>query len=62
MILLCVQEVAELKEEDITSHTATVTQLPTATATQLPTATATQLPTAATGVSGDLNKALSELQ
>ena len=44
MFLWCVQEVAELKEEDIISHTATVTQLPTATDTQLPTATATQLP------------------
>ena len=28
----CVQEVAELKEEDIISHTATDTQLPTAAA------------------------------
>ena len=37
MFLWCVQEVAELKEEDIISHTATATQLPTATATQLPT-------------------------
>ena len=36
---------AELKEEDIISHTATAMQLPTATATQLPTDTATQLPT-----------------
>ena len=33
MFLWCVQEVAELKEEDIISHTATATQLPTATAT-----------------------------
>ena len=54
MFLWCVQEVAELKEEDITSHTAI--------ATQLPTATATQLPTAAAGVSGDLYRTLSELQ
>ena len=47
MFLWCVQEVAELKEEDIViSHTAAATQLPTATATQLPTATVTQLPTA----------------
>ena len=30
---LTLQEVAELKEEDIISHTATATQLPTATAT-----------------------------
>ena len=30
MFLWCVQEVAELKEEDIISHTATATQLPTA--------------------------------
>ena len=28
MFLWCVQEVAELKEEDIISHTATATQLP----------------------------------
>ena len=60
MFLWCVQEVAELKEEDIISHTAIATQLPTATATQLPTATATQLPAA--GVSGDLYRTLSELQ
>ena len=76
MFLWCVQEVAELKEEDIISHTATATQLPTATDTQLPTATdtqlptatdtqlptatATQLPTAAAGVRGDLNRSLSE--
>ena len=45
---------AELKEEDIISHTATVTQLPTA--------TATQLPTAAAGVSGGISRTLSELQ
>ena len=32
MFLWCVQEVAELKEEDIISHTATVTQLPKASA------------------------------
>ena len=32
MFLWCVQEVAELKEEDIISHTATATQLPTAAA------------------------------
>ena len=62
MFLWCVQEVAELKEEDIISHTATATQLLTATATQLPIATATQLPTAAAGVSGDLYRTLSELQ
>ena len=48
------QEVAELKE-DIISHC-------TATATQLPTAAAAQLPTAAAGVSGDINRTLSELQ
>ena len=68
--LWCVQEVAELKEENIISHTATDTQLPTdtdtqlptATATQLPTATDTQLPTAAAGVSGDISRTLSELQ
>ena len=54
MFLWCVQEVAELKEEDIISHTATDTQLPTAAATQLPTATA--------GVSGDISGTLSELQ
>ena len=46
MFLWCVQEVAELKEEDIISHTAT----------------ATQLPTAAAGVSGCLSRTLSELQ
>ena len=45
MFLWCVQEVAELKEEDIISHTAT----------------ATQLPTAAAGVSGSLSRTLSEL-
>ena len=69
MFLWCVQEVAELKEEDITSHTATATQLPTAAATQLPTAAATQLPTAATtelaitdtDVSSDMSRTLSEL-
>ena len=78
MFLWCVQEVAELKEEDIISHaaidtqlptatdtqlpTATDTQLPTATDAQLPTATDTQLPTAATGASGDISRTLSELQ
>ena len=46
MFLWCVQEVAELKEEDIISHC---------------TATATQLPTAAAGVSGCLSRTLSEL-
>ena len=46
MFLWCVQEVAELKEEDIIRHTAT----------------ATQLPTAAAGVSGSLSRTLSELQ
>ena len=46
MFLWCVQEVAELKEEDIIGHTAT----------------ATQLPTAAAGVSGNLYRTLSELQ
>ena len=45
MFLWCVQEVAELKEEDIISHTAT----------------ATQLPTAAAGASGDHSRTLSEL-
>ena len=45
MFLWCVQEVAELKEEDIISHTAT----------------ATQLPTVAAGVSGSLSRTLSEL-
>ena len=45
MFLWCVQEVAELKEEDIISHIAT----------------ATQLPTAAAGVSGSLSRTLSEL-
>ena len=62
MFLWCVQEVAELKEEDIISHTATATQLPKATATQLPTTTAIQLPIAAAGVSGDLYRTLSKLQ
>ena len=46
MFLWCVQEVAEIKKEDIISHC---------------TATATQLPIAAAGVSGCLSKALSEL-
>ena len=41
----CVQEVAELKEEDIISHTATDTQQHTS----------------AAGVSGDLSRTLSEL-
>ena len=59
MFLLCVQEVAELKEEDIISHTATAIQLPMATAKQLHTAAAKQ--TAAAGVSGDLSRTLSEL-
>ena len=45
MFFWCVQEVAELKKEDIISHTATATQLPTATA----------------GVSGCLSRTLSEL-
>ena len=45
VFLWCVQEVAELKEEDIISHIAT----------------ATQLPTAAAGVSGCLSRTLSEL-
>ena len=45
MFLWCVQEVAELKEEDIISHC---------------TETATQLPTAAAGVSGCLSRTLSE--
>ena len=44
MFLWCVQEVADLKEEDIISHTATTTQLPTA----------------AAGVSGCLSRTLSE--
>ena len=55
MFLWCVQEVAELKEEDIISHTTTAIQLPTAAAIQLPTATAIQLP------SGDHCSTLSEL-
>ena len=46
MFLWCVQEVAELKEEVIISHSAT----------------ATQLSTAAAGVSGSLSRTLSELQ
>ena len=54
MFVWFVQEVAELKEEDIISHTATDTQLPTA--------TDTQLPTAAAGVCGDISRTLSELQ
>ena len=75
MFLWCVQEVAELKEEDIIRHTATDAQLPTATDTQLPTATDAQLPTAtdkqlptatdaqlptaAAGVCGDISRTLS---
>ena len=46
MFLWFVQEVAELKEEDIISHTATDAQLPTA----------------AAGVCGDISRTLSELQ
>ena len=46
MLLWCVQEVAELKEEDIISHC---------------TATATRIPTADSGVSGCLSRTLSEL-
>ena len=61
MFLLCVQEVAELKEEDIISHTATATQLPTATATQLPTAATTELAITDTDVSSDMSRTLSEL-
>ena len=45
MFLWCVQEVAELKEEDIFSHTAT----------------ATQLPTAVGGIISDISSTLSEL-
>ena len=44
MFLWCVQEVADIKEEDIIRHTAT----------------ATQLTTAAAGVSGDVSRTLSE--
>ena len=54
MFLWCVQEVAELKEEDIISHTATATQLPTATAT-------TELAITDTDVSSDMSRTLSEL-
>ena len=46
MFLWCVQEVAELKEEDIISHTAT----------------ATELAIADTDVSSEISKTLSELQ
>ena len=46
MFFWCIQEVAELKEEDIVSHAATATQLPTATAS----------------FSGNLYRTLSELQ
>ena len=46
MVCFSVQDVAEMKEEDIISHC---------------TATATQLPTAAAGVSGCLSRTLSEL-
>ena len=46
MFFWCVQEVAELKEEDIISHTVT----------------ATQLPTAAGSVRGNPSRTLSELQ
>ena len=60
---MCIQEVAELKEDDnIFGPMATAAQLPTATDTQLPTDTDTQLPIATAGVSGDLNRILSELQ
>ena len=51
MFLLCVQEVAELKEEDIISHTAT----------QLPTAATTELAITDTDVSSDMSRTLSEL-
>ena len=54
MFLWCVQEVAELKEEDIISHTATATQLPTAAAT-------TELAKTDTDVSSEISKTLSEL-
>ena len=47
MFLWCVQEVAELKEEDIISYTDTATQLPTA--------------AAAAGVSSNYSTTLSEL-
>ena len=52
MFLWCVQEVAKLKE-DIISHTAT--------ATQLPTAAATELAITDTDVSSDMSRTLSEL-
>ena len=52
MFLWCVQEVAELKEEDIISHTA---------ATQLPTAATTELAITDTDVSSDMSRTLSEL-
>ena len=54
MFLWCVQEVAELKEEDIISHTATATQLPTAAAT-------TELAITDTDVSSEMSRTLSEL-
>ena len=54
MFLWCVQEVAELKEEDIISHTVTVTKIPTVAATQPHKATA------GAGVCGDLFRILSE--
>ena len=44
MLLWCVQEVADIKEEDIIHHTAT----------------AVQLTMAAAGVSGDVSRTLSE--
>ena len=53
MFLWCVQEVAELKEEDIISHTAT--------ATQLPTAATTELAITDTDVNSDMSRTLSEL-
>ena len=61
MFLWCVQEVAELKEEDIISHTAIATQLPTAAAKQLPIAATTELAITDTDVSSDMSRTLSEL-
>ena len=76
MSLLCVQEVAELKQEDLSSDTATSTVVPSTpnnatcsssaihphtTTTPGPVVPVSLLPTAAAGVSGDLSRTLGEI-
>ena len=72
-LLLCVQEVAELKQEDLQNDTASGTVLLSShttttpgpvvsvSSTELPVALPSLLPTAAAGVSGDLSRTLGEI-